>query len=104
MHQWLAEYHRTAFIELNGRDVSRVALGDDTGGYLRVNIYQATPTTLLLRDYFDSYTIDVASGVVTKHAQRTGGGTFLGSFDDDVAGVFRFISPSERGEMATELR
>jgi hypothetical protein len=104
MHPWLAEYHRTASIDLNGREVSRIALSDDTGGYPRINIYNATPTTLLMRDYFDSYAIDVATGGVTKHAQRRAGGTFVGSFDDDGSGAFRFIPPSERREMPTELR
>ena len=103
MHPWLAEYHRTASTDLMGREASRVALSDDTGGYLRINLYQTTPTALLLRDYFDSYTVHLATGSMTKDAERAPGGTFLGSFDDDPSGTFRFIPASERSEMPTEL-
>ena len=51
MHPWLAEYHRTVITYAGHREVSRMALSDDTGGYLRINVYRLDPNTLLLRDF-----------------------------------------------------
>jgi hypothetical protein len=99
----LAEYQRAVTLERNGRAVARAALFMDTGGYSRANLYAMPSGAYRLRDADEAYTLDVARATITLDSTRALKGAFVGSFDEDSTGVWRFIPSSERGELPTEL-
>jgi hypothetical protein len=101
MHRWLAEYHRTLITDEGSWEVARTLLPDDTGGYLRINVYRLDPNTVVLQDFFGTYTTDLRTGAVAKDWVRRREGTLLGAFDEDASGTFRFIAARERAEQAT---
>jgi hypothetical protein len=103
MHAFLAENQRTLITEVEGRLVSRLGMFPDTGGYSRANLYRIDAQRVLLRDADSSYTIDVATGTVSKDEKRRAVGTFLGSCDFDGARTWRFIFAHERPELPTEF-
>ena len=102
MHRWLAEYHRTLITDDGSREVSRTLLPDDTGGYLRINVYRLDSNTVVLMDSFGTYAIDLRTGAVAKDAVRRREGAFLGAFDKDQSRTFRFIAAAERAEQRTD--
>jgi len=102
-HPLFPEYDRTVTIEVDGRQLTRQTLFPDSGGYSRTNLYRLDEQHALLRDADASYTIDLASGVVSKDDERHTAGMFIGSFDIDDAKEWRFIPSSERGELETEF-
>jgi|SRR6266850_437675 len=104
-HALLAEYERRALVEVDGISSDHQQLFSDTGGYSRTNLYKLDARNALLRDADASYTIDLATGRITKDALRqTANGRFLGSFDTDDTHTWRFIPASERRELPTEFR
>jgi hypothetical protein len=102
-HGYLTEYRRTLIVALDGRESARLEMFTDTGGYSRTNLYRLSRGTVFLRDAFESFTIDLATGAVLRDESRRAPAAFLGSFDVDAAGTWSFISASERGERPTEL-
>jgi hypothetical protein len=103
MHAFLAEYHRDALLYTRDTLRLRVALFDDTGGHSRANLYRLDDTRFVLRDAEASYTIDVNPPSFTRDPLRRRAGAFMGSFDVDASGTWRFISGEERPELATEF-
>jgi hypothetical protein len=71
--------------------LGRLGMFPDTGGYSRANLYRIDAQRMRLRDADSSYTIDVATGTLSKDEKRCAVGTFLGSFDFDGARTWRFI-------------
>jgi hypothetical protein len=103
-HGLFAEYERTVIVEFEGRAVAQLQMFPDTGGYSRANIYQlGNEHLVLLRDADASYTIDLATRIITKDKERRRSGTFLGSFDVDQSRRWRFIAAGERSELTTEF-
>jgi hypothetical protein len=102
-HGYLTEYRRPLIVALDGRESARLEMLPDTGGYSRTNLYRLSNDTVFLRDAFESYTVDVNSGAVSKDEKRRVPAVFVGSFDVDAAGKWSFIPASERTERPTEL-
>ena len=98
-HAFLAEYDRTVTIEIDGRPAARKTLFPDSGGYSRTNLYRLDAQHALLRDADASYTIDLASGAISKDDQRRKAGMFIGGFDIDTSKSWTFIPSSEREEL-----
>jgi hypothetical protein len=103
MHAFLAEYRRDLIVEGQGRPARRVEMFPDSGGYSRANLYRIDAQRVLLRDVDSSYTIEVATGTVSKDEKRQAAAIFLGSFDVDATGTWRFIFAGERAELPTEF-
>ena len=90
-HAFRAEYHRNLLVEVQGGPASWLGLSADTGGYSRSNLYRIDDQRVLLRDAHASYGIALATGTISKDEKRRAAGVYLGSFDADGAGVWRFI-------------
>ncbi len=75
----------------------------DTGGHSQANLYRIDDQRVLLRDADSSYTIEVATGTASKDEKRRAAAIFLGSFDVDATGTWRFILARERAELPTEF-
>jgi len=103
-HASLSEYRRRVLLREGSETLDEAILLVDTGGYSRVNVYRTDDSTLVLRDADASYSVAVAAGTITRESNRYTDRTFLGSFDVDTAGRWRFISVSERPELPTEFR
>jgi hypothetical protein len=73
---------------------------DDVLGSGPVNLYRTEGPKLLLLGNIERVVVDLKTGssgsvpLDTKHS-----GEFLGSFDEDPGGAWRFISASERAEL-----
>ena len=103
-HAFRAEYRRNLLVEGQGGPASRLELSADTGGYSRSNLYRIDDQRVLLRDADASYAIALATGITSKDEKRRAAAIFLGSFDVDATGTWRFILVRERAELPTEFR
>jgi hypothetical protein len=103
-HAVFAEYQRIAILRSGDQPAAEISLFQDTGGYSRANLYQIDKSRLLLRDADASYVIDLSATTIKRDKIRRKEGSFLGSFDDDTDGRWRFIPALEREELTTEFR
>ena len=104
MHLFLAEYERVLVLERDGREVARHPMFPDTGGYSRTNAYDLGRSRTLLLSAFDAYVLDYDRGEI-QTVERNGAkadGTYVGAFDTDDGGHWRFIAASERPEASVE--
>jgi hypothetical protein len=80
-------------------------LPPEPAGPLRLNLYGQPTLRVFLRDRLGVYALDVRKAQldpVEGQACACGPGTFLGSFDEDGRGVWRFIPSREREERSVE--
>ena len=103
-HFFLAEYRRRVELNYDGRKTLCSELLVDSGGYSRVNMYSRNGVVFLLRDAFSSYQVDVTRYTIDPDPTPTRVGSFVGSFDTDTSGAWRFIPASERPELPAEQR
>lgn len=117
------EYHRKLVVSRDGQEISRTTMGFDTGGTVRLNVYQDGDERLILIDRMSAYVTELNEGSVTDVAgefgKRPSGSVygkppagfpkpdwvFLGAFDNTHRGPrreFRFIPAAERPEMLVE--
>src|SRR5262245_38428268 len=99
VHRFFAEYSRNAILRIGSRVVAETPLFLDTGGYSRVNVYRIDESTFLLRDAEASYSVGNKSTTISRDQERRKLGTFVGSFDLDSSGKWRFIPAQERAEL-----
>ena len=105
MHPHLAEYEREIRVEGVGR-AATLPLFPDTGGYALVNAYSANSGRVILRTMGnDEYLIDNQSGQVSRRRHLSEcnergpfDAAFIGAFDFDTDGQWRFIPEDERAE------
>ena len=74
--------------------------GNPAGGY-RANLYRFDGRVLILCDLHDNYAIDRESAKREPACRK--GGLFVGSFDEDSTGRWRFISAKERAELPLQV-
>jgi hypothetical protein len=102
-HLFLAEYRRRVELNWDDRKILNSELPLDSGGYSRVNMYSRNGVVFLLRDAYSSYKVDIARYTIDLDPAPAKVGLFVGSFDTDSSGAWRFIPASERPEMPTEM-
>ena len=83
-------------------DKSTFRLAPTDNAYSRVNVYQVSDHSYLVRDAFESYELNTQTKSLRKISTPTNSdnGKFVGSFDDNDNGSWRFIPASEREEIA----
>ena len=77
------------------KSIFKLALtGDD---YSRLNVYQVSERSFLIRDAFETYELNAETKSLRKISPPTnpGSGKFIGAFDDNENGNWRFIPASE---------
>lgn len=87
---------RTASLISGGTTVSVVALGNDNGTATRVTLHRLSPTVYLLGGSGGAYAADLTRRLFVHQPGAEASGTYVGSFDLDAQGVWRFIPASEK--------
>jgi hypothetical protein len=95
MHPYLAEYRR--YLELRDRSaaIDSIELSSDTGGYSRTQLYALPEGEFLVLGYFDAVRVSTSPpAILEAEHQRPKHADYLGAFERDVTGLWRFADPS----------
>ena len=86
----------------NYSDKFTFALAPTDNTYSRINVYQISDHSFLIRDAFETYELNTQSKTLQKITAPTDStnAKFIGAFDDNQNGNWRFIPAAERGEIA----
>jgi hypothetical protein len=76
----------------------------DTGGYSRTNVYREGDSAYVLSDAEASYTVHIRPPSVRRDSARRGADAYIGAFDVDSAGQWRFIPAAEQPERPAEFK
>lgn len=98
-HPTLAEYKRTACLGRSGKRLACWDLFPDTGGTHRLNVYRGVNGHIFLQDRISSYEIDLALKKLLEVKAPKVGGTYVGCFNQDASGNWRFMSVEESPEV-----
>jgi len=99
----LAEYHRKLILRTPGSEDIVTALGDDTGGYSRTNLYLRADGTVTIRDAWGAQVADPVAATVVPISSSSNFGVFLGCFDVD-NGRWTYIPSAARQEFPTAFQ
>lgn len=101
------EFTRTVILQDNYINKNKIALAKGMNAYSRVNIYQIGENEYVLRDVFEAYLLNTQAKTLTKANssilsltfEDTRYPKFIGAFDDNESGNWRYIPASERKEI-----
>jgi hypothetical protein len=105
-HPFLAEYQRTLIVSRASRELARMSLRPDTGGYALINVYAVGVTELRVATHVgEDHRVSLDDGTISARS-RTGSRAsvdgdqerFLGAFDFGVEGEWQFLSANIRAE------
>lgn len=106
-HLFLAEYNRELVFRIGDREFSRTAAAADSGGYSKMKVFQISPRFYFLCGELsnDAYIIDswVRSTRDVEFDENFPKATYIGVFDKDEKGPWRFIAANERAEEKDKL-
>lgn len=95
MHPYLAEYHRYAELREHGERLGSIELFGDSGGYSRTQLYALPSGDFLVLGYFDAARVMTSPPAIVEAApKRPEHVTYLGAFERDVTGQWRFAEAS----------
>lgn len=100
MHPYLAEYRRVLVLRTDGKPDQRIEMFPDTGGYSRAQLYRLSNIRYVVRGYFDDITIDLSKRSFDSDQNSQNDGTYLGAFDRNADGDWRFMDASQSVEQA----
>ena len=100
------EFTRTVILQDNYINKNKIALAKGMNAYSRVNIYQIGENEYILKDVFETYSLNTQTKALTKTDPNILSMTFkdnyprfIGAFDDNENGNWRYIPASERKEI-----
>ncbi len=100
------EFTRTVILQDNYINKNKIALAKGMNAYSRVNIYQIGENEYILKDVFETYSLNTQTKALTKTDPnilsmtfRDNYPRFIGAFDDNESGNWRYIPASERKEI-----
>lgn len=91
-------FKRQLIFEENYITKSKFFLTDEQGGYSRLNVYKISDKIYLLRDNWATYEINTEKKTLQKDTVN-GAGEYVGAFDENESGNWRYIPVSERKEI-----
>ena len=102
------EVERQMLLRDNHLDKTSIKLATGMNAYSRINIYQIREDEYVLKDVFETYIFNTqaktltktSSGILTLTFEDTNYPKFIGAFDDNESGNWRYISASERKEIS----
>jgi hypothetical protein len=97
-HRFLAEYERFLVLEANGLEIIRIPLMMDTGGYPLVNVYRRGLSEFVITDGRDDFMLRVNERTIRKTSNYPDQISYVGAFDVDDRGWWRFVAADERPE------
>lgn len=94
-------YRRTLILEDDYKTKNKIEMMREKGDYSRTNIYRTSDKTYLLKDFWNDYEVNTETKVLNKldAANRASGGEYVGAFDENANGGWRYISMTERNEI-----
>lgn len=92
-------YNRELTFDENYQTKSKIKMNDDAGDYSRANIYKISDKIYLIRDFWTTYEINTEAKSLRKIDTQTGG-AYVGAFDENASGGWRYIPAEERAEIA----
>jgi hypothetical protein len=98
-HPTLAEYKRIACLARSGKRLTCWDLFPDTGGTHRTNVYREASGQIFLQDRISSYAIDLTLKKLIEVEAAKVSGTYLGCFNQDGGGVWRFLPVKDSPEV-----
>jgi hypothetical protein len=106
-HLFLAEYDRELVFRIGDREFTRKTAAADSGGYCKMKVYRISSAHYLLcgEMSFDAYILD-APGRSIRNAddrERFPSATYIGVFDKDEKGPWRFIAADQRADEKDKL-
>jgi len=104
MHPYLAEYERELVIHRNGKEVNRKRLFPDTGGYMSANLYKCNSKQYRVKDYFDSWIVDLERSSITEGDCSQNSQLFVGAFLSVGSKPWQFYTAAQRKEEPLEAR
>jgi len=105
-HLFLPRYAH--YISIDGRSESGLSswvestTGTGATSTFRANLYRLDDHRLVYCAPYDNFTVTRESSKRDDSCRQ--GGRFIGSFDEDSTGRWRFIPSSERGELVVEIK
>lgn len=98
-HPYLAEYRRLFILRKDDVEISRLEMSPDTGGFARTQLYRFPDGRIIIQGFLDGAALDL-TGLNFRHTFEvdTSGAVYLGAFDKDRAGKWKFMSPNESTE------
>jgi len=101
-HLFLAEYDRELVFRIGNREFVRKTAAGDSGGYCKMKVYRISPAHYFLCGElsFDAYILDAPGRSIRNvgDEERFFGATYIGVFDKDENGPWRFIAANQRPE------
>jgi hypothetical protein len=102
IHAFLAEYDRFAVIMEDGKEVVRKKLFPDSGGYAATNLHRCGPHKYMLKGYFDTWILDLATKTIIEGKCEVPKPEYIGIFEGGGNRPWKFYSASERKETLLE--
>jgi hypothetical protein len=101
------EVERQMLLRDNHLDKASIKLAKGMNAYSRINIYQIGENEYILKDVFETYILNTqaksltktSSGILTATFEDGNYPKFIGAFDDNESGNWRYIPASERKEI-----
>lgn len=95
-------YRRTLILEDDYKTKNKIVMMLEKGDYSRTNIYRTSDKTFLLKDFWNDYEVNTETKILKKidATNRVNGGEYVGAFDENESGGWRYIPAAERGEIA----
>lgn len=101
-HLFLAEYDRELIFRIGDREFARKTAAADSGGYCKMKVYQISPTHYFLCGEMgsDAYILDAPGGSIRNASdeERFSRTSYIGVFDKDEDGPWRFIAASQQAD------
>jgi hypothetical protein len=94
-------YNRTLILEENYSTKNKIPMALENGEYSRANVYRTSDKTYLVKDFWSDYEINTETKILKKldSVTKTDGGEFVGAFDVNENGGWRFIPLAEKNEI-----
>lgn len=91
---------RKIVLRENHSDRTTFKLQRTGDNFSRVNVYQTTENTFLIRDSFETYELDASAKVLRKITPTDAGvQKYVGAFDYNANGDWRYVPAEERAEI-----
>ncbi len=104
MHLHLADYERELILSQNNKEVNRQRLFPDTGGYASTNLYKCEADHILVKDFSDSWIVNLDDSSIVSGDCPTEKKAFIGAFRGAGSESWEFFPASERKEELLEAK
>jgi|APAra7269097289_1048552.scaffolds.fasta_scaffold01761_9 hypothetical protein len=98
MHPHLAEYRRFLVLQMPNGHERTIELQPDSGGFARTQLYQLSDGRIVIQGYLDAAIASPSTSGLSLTPAVPSGGTYIGAFDKNKDGEWKFIEPKDGSE------